>query len=213
MPTVTIGQNTSNTYAGCEDLGINSDAPTSNFNAFNMNVQRGTATKNSLIRVTGLANIAASATVTDATLYLYKTTSAGGTAIPTITVYRCLRPWVEAQATWTNYATGNAWDAAGCNGSTTDYDPTLLVTYTAADNSNGVWYGLTSPELITVCQAWVSGSYANNGVVMYLPGPTGAALCAFSTAQSGSDGQRPYLEVTYTLGSNAGTRRMLMGCG
>ncbi len=45
----------------------------------------------------------------------------------TINVNRSLRNWVEAQATWVNFSTGNAWGTAGSLSSSSDYSLTNQV--------------------------------------------------------------------------------------
>ena len=43
-------------------------------------------------------------------------------------MYRVLRDWVESQATWNIFSTGNNWGTAGCGDTTTDYNNTVLAT-------------------------------------------------------------------------------------
>jgi hypothetical protein len=45
-------------------------------------------------------------------------------------VFRVLRTWVEAQATWTIWSTGNNWTTAGCSSDGNDYTTTGAVAFT-----------------------------------------------------------------------------------
>lgn len=56
-----------------------------------------------------------------------------------------LKDFVDTQATWTNYSTGNAWGTAGANGANVDYAVTGLVTTSVPDNS---WITIDATNLV-----------------------------------------------------------------
>jgi len=121
----------------------------------------------------------------------------------TAAVYPCLRNWVEAEATWNQYSSGNNWTTAGASGAgdiSTAVDGITLDGTAAAGFVK--WNG---SGLAALVQAWVSGSANNYGVVIAAPsaenkgvGPLAANL--FRSSDYGTSGDRPKLTITYALG-------------
>ncbi|MBK7366189.1 MAG: DNRLRE domain-containing protein [Nitrosomonas sp.] len=99
------------------DTWIRSESPTQN-NGTNVQLQVGeinglVGARRSLIKF-DLSSLPSNATITSAVLSLYVVTN-GDFSINarTFRVYRLKRAWVESQATWNIYSTGNNWAAAG----------------------------------------------------------------------------------------------------
>jgi hypothetical protein len=114
--------------ATSESTFIYEYTPTTNFGT-NVELSLGrsgvTSIRKSLVRFPGLPlGITA---VTNGKLYLYSSSEALTTA-KDLTVYRNFRAWVEGQATWNVYSTGNNWGTAGCGNTTTDYESTAIGT-------------------------------------------------------------------------------------
>ena len=205
MPIDVITNNTTvqnasadNQYSGTESLIIRESDPTSNFSSgYNSDIMEVTRfnfndRNDALLRFTGLSNISSSATVTSATLYIYQT---GNNASYSVDLFRCLRPWVEGQATWNIYSTGNSWSTAGANGSGTDVSSTAESS-TSIGTSNGTYYALDCTSLV---QDIIDGTISSDEGFVLRPTPTPATSTfkVFSSSR-GTDGQRPELVVNYT---------------
>lgn len=112
---------------------------------------------------------------------------------------RCLKNWVPDQTTWNNYATGNAWDTAGCRAST-DREDTVSAT---SETVSGVGsFDTTGAGMDADIQAWVDGT-TNNGWYITSDNASGQQEFlgpGFSTAAS-----RPKLVVEYTAADAAYT--------
>lgn len=75
----------------------------------------------------------------------------------TIGLYYITKPWVEAEMSWANYATGQAWDTAGG-----DYEATPAVTFDLSAGTGGIWRDI---DITAMVQAWVNGK-ANDGILL-----------------------------------------------
>jgi hypothetical protein len=188
VPTVTITDNTSGDFTGVEDAKIED----------NVNVNYGSGTDleishsewRSIIRFTGLSNIPSNATVTAVTLRLnftYAETPA------TVVAHRLLRNWVESEVTGTVYSTGNNWQIPNAKG---DLDRVGTASGSFSYGTGLGWKEFSSSGLVSDVQNWVDGTYQNDGWLL---------LCTTSTyttanSSEASDGTRPELIVTYTVG-------------
>ncbi len=180
-----------------------------------------TLVQNPLIRF-NLVNAATVNLLVSARIILNKKSGTGTNL--TGAMYQMARNWVEAQATWNLYSTGNSWGTAGAinasdvlaNGETEAADP-------SAQGSNSRCYPVAADPALTngddiplscsKLSSWVQAVIAGAG-----PSPKGSDwldvgfYCqngnwdipnAFDSAE-GSDGNRPKLEIFYdTSGSPA----------
>lgn len=209
MATVTIGNNTGDTHSGTEDTYLKENDPTTNYDASNINVFKYAVgdSGTGLIRFSGLSNLIALAplTVTAASLFLF-IDGDGSDANHDISVYTCLRNWVETEATWNIYSTGNNWASGGAQGSGTDRGASSLCT-TTVDFNSIQYYEFTSAAFITDISNIINGVRANNG---WLLDRTDAGINDATFGQfvrsEGTDAKRPYLSVTYTAGGGATTK-------
>jgi hypothetical protein len=135
------------------------------------------------------------ATVSSATLYLTQT---GEDSVNnrTLRVYRLKRAWVEAQATWNVYSTGNNWSTAGgfhaddCEQtdigskalSSTEANGEKTITLTAAAVQEMIW-----------------GDFANNGFLLKMDTEADDRY-TFGAAGHATATSRPKLVVEYILG-------------
>jgi hypothetical protein len=156
-----------------------------------------------------LSSIPAAAQVSSATLSLWLS-SAGSLRASNdraIRLYRIKRNWVESQVSWNVYSTGNNWQTAGCNGANdreaSDIGSSNLRVLDAIDSEHQ--FALTPAAV----QEWISGSVANNGVLLKCDTETDD-MYFFHSSDSTSATLRPKLVVNYTLPA---LRRRLIICG
>jgi hypothetical protein len=213
MTTATIGDNTGNTHAGTDDAQIQEPNATTNYGSgTTMEVTKFSAGSHthSLVKFTGLSNISGPVTVSAATLYLYNTSNAGNT---TIEARRLLRNWVEAQATWNVYSTGNSWTTAGGLSDSNDRSSTVSGSVAIANTISG-YYGITGAQLIADVEAIINGTQSNFGWHIERQGTGNEGNFATFRTSEGTDGQRPYLEVVYTAtAGGVKSRSLLIGVG
>lgn len=115
-------------------------------------------------------------------------TCSGSIPAGNIYLYRVLRSWVETEATWNIYATGQSWASAGGMG-TGDVESspvaTCVVVADTADQSCSI--------PVAVVNDWITGSLANNGFMMVAG--TGGSWAMYSD----DSGNPPQLVVDYTI--------------
>lgn len=172
-----------------ESTFIYEATPTTNFGTnVELSVGRSAAgqIRRSLLRFPNLP--AGVTTIANGKLYLYSS-AVSMTAPRDLTVYRVLRNWVETQATWNVYSTGNNWGTAGC-ANATDFESTTIGTVSVpaspAANSE-IIVPLTSSLLLAYLAA--QSTYA------------GAFLLKMVAAEATNDYWRPHSNdaVTPTL--------------
>jgi hypothetical protein len=135
-----------------------------------------------------LTSIPAGSTITAATLGL----NCSDASASTIQMRKLLRIWVELQATWNIYSTGNSWTTAG--GISDGNDRSATITASTAISGTG-WKTWSDDQLITDIQAMIDGG-ANNG--WHFQNSSDPNVYPAFVSSDGTDGSRPYLSVTYT---------------
>ena len=124
-----------------------------------------------------------------------------------VTVYRCKRNWVEDQATWNIYSTGNNWTSAGAMGAG-DYDSTPLGTatlpYTIAANAE-----FQIPLDETLFKEYINNQATYPGGLLVVMVETAADLWNIHSNDSATEGYRPKLTFDYWLGK--GVRNTFIG--
>jgi hypothetical protein len=130
-----------------------------------------------------LSGIPTTAEVTQATLYLWVDSFAGGGSPHTLSVHQVLTPWDEATATWRT-----PWSTAGG-----DFDPTAAGSATISSASAGQWVTI---DLTSLVQGGVTYPSANMGALLQA---TGESVSRFLLASSEywDSTKRPYLRITY----------------
>jgi hypothetical protein len=213
--TVTFGDNSGDDFSGTvEDAMIASPTVNNNYGGrANFTVGNAGATyqyRRSLIRFKDIAsNIGTGQSITSATMYLY-CENEFSTIDYTVSAYRVLLNWVEGSSNdaietgaccW-DYAqyTGLPWNTAGCeaNDDVTGEDSTKDRRSTAEDGTaitgTGTWF---TWDLTEAVKNWYSGDWSEYGVVLINSGEGISNSRKVFTSSEGTDGRRPYLEVTY----------------
>lgn len=198
MPTVTIGSNTGNSGES-DDTKLWELNPTTNYvsdTTFSVHKFGSGDHVNGLIWF-DVSVLPAGATVTAVSLFI-KVNDGGSTNV--ISAYRALRSIVLGEATWNIWSTGNSWASGGGEGSGTDR--------AASESGNGSMSGLSVGDLIEISgggmvadvQDWLDGAATNNGWHLERSdGTNDGSFQGFKSSQA-ADGDKPYLEVTYTDG-------------
>jgi hypothetical protein len=104
----------------------------------------------------------ADATVNSATLRLHVKSDRSSNA-RAIRCYKVKRDWVESEATWNIYSTGNSWGTAGCADTTNDREASDMGAVTLANNESGwIEITLTASEV----EEWLDGTDSNYGMLL-----------------------------------------------
>ena len=211
-----FGDNTGDDFPGTiEDAAIWQKNPDLNYGAkANSPVgERGTVGNECrvLIRFKDIASkLGPGAVITSATMNLYCSVE-GSSADYSVSAYRVLLDWVEGtkngavesgSSSW-NYAQQNtlAWNTAGCDaasdvaseGGTADRRATAE--QSTAITGTGQYF---SWDLTAAVQNWYDGSWSEYGVILTIDSPgISRTRKVFAASENTTDGQRPYLEVTY----------------
>jgi hypothetical protein len=184
-----------------DDTVMYSQAPTVNFGAgatIDIGYLTTPSQRRTLIRFS-LASIPTGSTIVAAniSLWLSEPGSWFGAGPAIIRAYAVLRNWIESEATWNIYSTGNSWGTAGCDNTTTDRRPDNIavggVDHTAPDDSRID----ISIDAATV-QEWLDGNLDNNGLLIKADiEATTNRLYRFHSSESASPSLRPKLTVVY----------------
>lgn len=147
-----------------------------------------------------LSEIPSDATITSAvmSLKLYDDRSSNAR---TFRVYRVKRAWVEGQACWNTYSTGNNWGTAMCANTTSDRESADIgsADFTATETL-GTWkdFALTASKI----QEMITGGvFTNNGFLIQADTENYDAY-QFYSSDNGTEADNPKLVVTYTLPSS-----------
>ncbi|HLY74742.1 MAG TPA: DNRLRE domain-containing protein [Planctomycetota bacterium] len=102
-----------------------------------------------------------------------------------------LRPWVESQANWMEYASGRHWESPGARGSR-DRDTQVLARFKAARGAITIPF---SEAGLGFVQRWVNSPDSNRGLLLQMAGPSGEFT--FHGRGSSTPSARPKLTVTF----------------
>lgn len=143
-----------------KDTLLNQGAPTTNYGSNNVLAVEsacgagcaGNYNERTIIDFS-LTSLPTGAIITSSTLSLYYENSAGSPSGRTVWVYPIIGAgvnWVQAQATWNVYSTGNNWGTAGGDYSTTNGASTTV------PSSTNVWMNWTVTSLVS--SFWSNGT-------------------------------------------------------
>lgn len=196
--------------AAGKDTYIYSSGPTANYGA-GTDIQLGDLSGSASVAARSilafdLSDIPAGAVITSATMSLWESgagKSAGAPASWAAELRRVLRNWVEGQATYNIFSTGNNWGTAGC-GNATDRVAAACATLTLDGTAAAGFVGWSGADLVAVCQGWLDGTFPNYGLLVSAPtaellGTTDYAYNAFYSSDYTTDAaKRPKLVLEYT---------------
>jgi hypothetical protein len=150
-----------------------------------------------------VSSVSVAALVLTATMQLYEDAAdnSGGIASPwTVNVHRLLKNWVEAQATWNIYSTGNNWGTGGASGD--GVDRVAVASSTLAMDATPAGGFVSFTGLRADVQGFIDGSLNNYGWLIMTPTAEGSSATVYNRFFSldyGVAGNRPKLVVTYRL--------------
>jgi hypothetical protein len=116
----------------------------------------------------------------------------------TYEIYDLKRAWIEYEATWNDYISGQSWEVAGADGAADRGSTELGVIVGSSLGSTTV--SLNTDGMATV-QAWVDDPSTNHGFIVQ--DYNNANGLGFSSRETTPISERPKLTVTYSL-NNAG---------
>ncbi len=197
MPTVTIGNNTGDDYAGTEDAQIKSNNTAANYGgktAFECTKWASGNHTHTLLGFSGLSNLPSGITDVTASIKIYKYGYSAGDR--TITARRLLRTWVEGTADGDEQSGSCSWSTAGgvswtTGGALSDGNDRSATASGTGSLDGAGWLEISGSQLNTDIQ--------NGYQSWHLERTDGAddnTYDAFYSSE-GSDGYRPYVSVTY----------------
>jgi len=146
-----------------------------------------------------LSALPASAEILSAVLSLFLFTNVAANA-RTFRIFRAKRAWVASQATWNEWSAGQAWQTAGGFGANdceqTDIGSRSIPAADAVDTEHA--FTLTAAAV----QAWLSGAFANNGLLLKADTETDEQHFWYSGDYVTVPALRPKLVITYMLPLN-----------
>lgn len=183
--------------AATADVFLRSDTPTSNYgggaNLFvgERNDLSGVIYR-SLLFFDIIGNIPAGSIINSVTLYISHTTNQYATNTRLMHVYRVVRNWIEAQATWNVAKTGTNWGTAGCANTTSDYVNTSLGSRSFTSSEANGWKSITLTA--SVFQQILDGSLTYEGLILRMATETDD-MQGFASRETTP---AAYLEIDYT---------------
>lgn len=186
--TLTITMNETNSI----DTAIMLEAPTTNYGTnpdlFIQPYATATNVKRILIKP-NLSLIPTGAIIQNATLRLYLVTTSGSGLI-TVNTHEVTKNWVESQATWNQYSTGNNWATTGG-----DYNSFVIGSFTV-DATLGVYYNISLNT--TILQAELNNATYYGWLLKGSSENIGVNNKIFNSSEALAN-VRPQLVITYTL--------------
>jgi nitrogen fixation protein FixH len=187
-----------NGYSGTADTYIDQTASTTNWSASTTLAMDFLGPYSNSFIKWDVSSIPSNATITSAILaYNVNNTSANP-----FTVFRSLRPWVETEATWNIYSTGNAWGLAGSLSSSTDFVNTALGTM-GPHASLGFASTTLNASGIAAVQGWVNGTFPNYGFYITPASSASTDGLGLSQSENATASLRPTLVITYTTAATS----------
>lgn len=140
-----------------------------------------------------LSSLPSTSVISSATLRMYDIGTDLASNTRTMYANRSKRPWVETEATWNQYSSGNNWATAGGGTNAADVDFTAFgnVSMPATEVAGYVEISLNA----SMVQDWFDGTFANNGLMLSM-GTEVDDLHRFTSRENTSN--KPQLVLVYT---------------
>ena len=138
-----------------------------------------------------LSSIPAGSTIITAQLKLYDQGTDLTNNARTMSIYRLKRSWVENQATWNVYSTGNSWSTAGAI-NTSDSENSSVGSISMPNPPVSGYVTITIST--TPIQEWLDGTFANNGFLIYMA----TEADDMHRFDSRNETNKPQLIISYT---------------
>ena len=196
MTIESAGDNSTDDHIGTEDVSL---WDTSNHGSDSAMFIGSASFYCSLYRFTGLSSISSSATVNSAVPSLYVEGSFGSNN-KDIVFRRCLLPWVEGEAHQTIYSTGNSWTSNNGLSDGNDRSATVSATINVIDGNDPAYFSVDDAQYAADIEDFIDGTLTNDGHHTDWTGTNAMQL----TGHEGSDGQRPFVTVDFTVGGGGG---------
>lgn len=161
-----------------------------------------TFTTRSLLKFSDLTTIPSNALVKSSTLTLKVKDASGFGTSSIMQIYRQLRAWVEGEATWNIYSTGNNWGTAG-GFNATDCEQTNIGSTSVPSkpaNDSDVVIALTPAKV----QEWIDGTLTHNGFMLRTQDEANDTIGFYSSSE-GINTKRPKLVTVYRVPFSAPT--------
>ena len=137
-----------------------------------------------------LSSISAGSMIAAASLVL--TASTNRTSQHDFYISQCLRDWVETEATWNSYSTGNAWGTPG-GGSGVDYSATPVW----FGHLTGITVGLqVAFDVTSLVRDWVENGVPNYGFFITEQTLEAGMYSTWCTYENSTPANRPKLQVS-----------------
>ncbi len=193
VPYHIVLQNGRGGYEGCQDTTIDATAPGKahgDESTLSLRALPAESALRILLRCELAGQVPPNANVKEANLYLFVTTQSNGPrAYPR--VYRLVRPWSAASATWNQASSGHPWGKAGAEAA----DDRLPNWFSQSWlHSAGLWYRFDITELARV---WATTGH-NFGLLLQ-SFDYGQALYHFASSENEVVDYRPQLEILYDV--------------
>ncbi len=177
-------------YQGTNDTYIAAWSPASSFAQQGKLLVKNDSVYASLLRFE-LGSVPAGSTIHQATLRVYAVFREQDQTL-NLELYRLLRRWVDAEASWNRASDESPWGQPGANDTTADRRS--VSTATKAVYSLNAWYELDITQLVS---AWVANPGSNYGVILRGAGSIPATY-HFASANYPTISLRPQLVIDYT---------------
>jgi len=174
-------------YAGTRDTYIDASSPDTNYGGSGVTtlVSDGDPDQAAMLQW-DISSISPGSTVQAASITLSVTSP----SIDTYELYEMKRDWVETEATWNHYATGNPWQQPGAQAGS-DRGEDVLGAISAS--STGLYVINLDDDGIGLVQRWVDDPSTNHGVII-ADYSVGDAV-RFASRHASAASQRPKLTV------------------
>jgi hypothetical protein len=184
-----------------KDTDISLSSPTTNYGSdttfYTGNYDSGTSTDRTLIQF-AVSSIPGDPVLDTVTFSIYVTADYCGYA-RTVRVYRLKRDWVESQATWNIYSTGNSWQTAGAAGAD-DRESTDIGSRAFSESESSGYKDFTltptSKSALDLGYGWIVKTDTES-LDMY----------EYASSDNATTSRRPKLVVVYTAGGGGRTTK------